>query len=220
MVTALLSILLLSNYSNPGMADESYMLYCHKITGECYSSENDPKSSIEYFGSRDIREYETLFLNVKPPLNINAELTEKELEQFYPAEEGVLSIIIAKDKLKLFKQVEMYPNGRKKAEYTGYGHSKEFIQYKHGKITQWYENGKKEKEIDAKYGVADGKGISWYENGIKHEESEFSNDKKHGVSKLYDEHGRLRYKDTYKVGEKINRKAYSEEGRLLFDQDY
>jgi hypothetical protein len=30
----------------------------------------------------------------------------------------------------------------------------------------------------------------------------------------------LRHIDTYKNEEKINRKAYDEEGRLKFDQDY
>lgn len=75
-------------------------------------------------------------------------------------------------------------------------------------------------EVDAKYGAIDGKVIVWLENGIKKEESECMNDKLNGISKLYDSRGILRYKDTYKNGEKTNRKAYDEEGKLEFDQNY
>ena len=51
-------------------------------------------------------------------------------------------------------------------------------------------------------------------------EMNYKNGKREGISKGYYESGEYRYKDTYKDGKKINRKAYTARGKLEFDQDY
>ncbi len=50
--------------------------------------------------------------------------------------------------------------------------------------------------------------------------AEYQDGKLHGVAKKYDSKGNLLYKDTYKHGEKTNRKAFDREGRLKFSTDY
>jgi antitoxin component YwqK of YwqJK toxin-antitoxin module len=50
--------------------------------------------------------------------------------------------------------------------------------------------------------------------------SSYKNDKKEGIEKFYYKSGGYQYIDTYKDGKKNNRKAYSEEGYLKFNQDY
>jgi len=202
------------------IADESYMLYCHKESGECFSPKKEADTTLEYFGDRNYGDYETVFINVKPARNIDKKLSEKEKEELIDVNEAITAMLIKWHDLKFFKQVEKYPNGAKKMEYTGYGTSKYLIECKSGKVTEWYESGKKKMEVDTRYGVISGKVIVWREDGIKAEESEYVNDKLHGVSKLYDSRGVLRYRDAYKIGEKTNRKAYDSEGKLKFDQDY
>ena len=200
--------------------DNGYMLYCHKESGECFSPKKEADTTLEYFGNRNHQDYETVFINVKPARNLDKELSEKEKEELIEFNECYTSIMIKTYELKFFKQVEKYPSGAKKVEYTGYGTSKHTIAHKSGKFTEWYESGKKKMEVDNRYGVIDGKVIVWHEDGNKKEESEYVNDKLHGTSKLYDSRGTLRYKDTYKIGKKTNRKAYDREGKLTFDQDY
>jgi len=51
-------------------------------------------------------------------------------------------------------------------------------------------------------------------------ELNYKNDKLEGVSKTYYKNGEYMYIDTYKNDKKINRKAYTEEGQLKFEQDY
>jgi antitoxin component YwqK of YwqJK toxin-antitoxin module len=51
-------------------------------------------------------------------------------------------------------------------------------------------------------------------------EMNYKNGKREGISKGYYESGEYRYKDTYKDGKKINRKAYTARGKLKFNQDY
>lgn len=60
----------------------------------------------------------------------------------------------------------------------------------------------------------------YYESGQIQAEYNFKNGKLNGISKAYYENGKYQYIDTYKNNIKINRKAYTEEGKLEFDQDY
>jgi len=50
-------------------------------------------------------------------------------------------------------------------------------------------------------------------------EANFKNEKLDGVCKTYYPNGEIQYIDTYQNGQKINRKAYDEEGKLQPDQD-
>ena len=59
-----------------------------------------------------------------------------------------------------------------------------------------------------------------HRTGIVESKLNFLGGNLHGVVKTYYQNGALLYKDTYKNGEKINRKAYDSEGRLKFSQDY
>jgi len=51
-------------------------------------------------------------------------------------------------------------------------------------------------------------------------EANFKNEKLDGVCRTYYPNGEIQYIDTYQNGQKINRKAYDEEGKLQSDQDY
>jgi antitoxin component YwqK of YwqJK toxin-antitoxin module len=202
-------------------AEEIYKAYCHEATGECFYEEDRPIPITE------LKDYETIFVNAPPvkEVDLKEKSTEKEAEQKIHMDEGILMLLMAQRKklgtpLKFFRYVGEYPNGQKELDYTGYGASRLTIECLHGKFTEWYQTGGKKKEIDYKWGKVWGKVKVWYPNGAKKEESEYRSSKLHGVSKLYDENGELVYKDTYKDGEKTNRKAYSPEGRLIFDQSY
>jgi antitoxin component YwqK of YwqJK toxin-antitoxin module len=60
----------------------------------------------------------------------------------------------------------------------------------------------------------------FYENGILRLEGNYENGALEGISKTYYSNGEIQYIDTYKKGQKINSKAYDEEGNLESDQDY
>ena len=60
----------------------------------------------------------------------------------------------------------------------------------------------------------------YYKSGHLSGEMNFKNDKLEGISNTYYENGDYQYIDTYKNGKKINRKAYTEEGQLKFEQNY
>ena len=60
----------------------------------------------------------------------------------------------------------------------------------------------------------------YYPSGELKVERNYINDKQEGVARIYYENGQYIYIDTYKNDKKINRKAYTEEGQLEFDQDY
>ena len=147
-------------------------------------------------------------------------MTEEEANEKIPVAEGITCLLVEKYGLKFFRNSEEYPNGGKKTEYTGYGTNKYFIEYKHGKLTEWYKNGQKKLEIDFKFGSKDGKLSVWYKNGAKQSKANLVDGKLNGVAKTYYQNGGLMYKDTFKNGEKINRKAYDKEGKLNFNQDY
>jgi antitoxin component YwqK of YwqJK toxin-antitoxin module len=52
------------------------------------------------------------------------------------------------------------------------------------------------------------------------QEGNYVNDKKEGLFKSYWQNEKLRKLDTYKNGQKINRRSYNKIGELEFDQDY
>jgi hypothetical protein len=215
-------------------ADDTFTAYCHKKTGECFYEEDVATSQtwkklIKQFGTNDIELY---WMDVKPCDKVwkkrSEDRTEEERNMNFPVNEAIVcgmfttKGIIGKGELKwkLFKTTEEYSSGAKKAEYTGYGLGQYLIEIKHGKMTEWYENGQKKAEIIFEFGSKKGKGTIWYDSGAIMHKLNFLNDKPHGVVRTYYENGALCYKDTYKYGEKTNRKAYDEEGRLKFDQDY
>lgn len=120
--------------------------------------------------------------------------------------------------------------------------------YKNGKrdgLAKYYlESGKLESEVTYKNGKREGLTKKYYENGNLKVVQTYKNDKlegpakvyresgglileatlrdgkEDGKSKTYREDGSIEYIDAYKNGEKINRKAFDIEGKLLFDQDY
>lgn len=230
-----------------GTEDEiSYMLYCDKVTGECFDPNHIKTGSIESFGDRDWKsnDYEKVFINVEPVdlyrgLIIIADMATKSSEvnpdidapitfegkpvfkggQWIDDEIGTEVTIVFKS-YGFFKQTERHPNDVKKSEYTGYGLSKSDIVFKHGKFESWYENGLPKIKSDIKYNYTDGRAIVWHENGKIMYDTQFQHGKQHGIQKTYDQKGNLIYKDTYKNGDKINRKAFDNEGRLKFDTDY
>ena len=51
-------------------------------------------------------------------------------------------------------------------------------------------------------------------------EEHFESDKLEGLSKWYYENGVIKYIDTYKSGQRINRKSYDTVGKLEFEKDY
>jgi len=59
-----------------------------------------------------------------------------------------------------------------------------------------------------------------YPSGELKIEYNYKNNRLEGITKWYYESGEILYIDTYKNGQKINRKAYDERGKLDFDQDY
>ena len=197
-------------------ADDTFMAYCHKRTGQIFYEE-EFKIISKQFARNDI---EIIFLNVKPCRKWKENPGEEELDEPIPVPEVITCIAVEKFGLKLFKTIEEYPNGKKKTEYTGYGTSKNTLEFKHGKYTEWYETGRKKLEIDFKFSVKQGNLVVWYKNGAKQSIANFLGDKLNGVAKTFYQNGALLYKDTYKNGEKINRKAYDKEGRLKFSQDY
>ena len=49
----------------------------------------------------------------------------------------------------------------------------------------------------------------------------FKNGKLEGIKKeYYNNNGEIHYQETYKKGNKINRKTYDRDGTLEFDKDY
>jgi hypothetical protein len=60
----------------------------------------------------------------------------------------------------------------------------------------------------------------YYPSGKLLYERNYINDKLEGIARNYYENGEYKYIDTYKDGKKINRKAYTEEGQLKFNEDY
>ena len=90
-----------------------------------------------------------------------------------------------------------------------------------GEVKTYYENGVLSLEINYKNDKQNGIGRSYTENGMLGEESNWKDGKQDGITKTYWQNSDIiAYIDTYKNGEKINRKAYGREGKLEFDQDY
>ena len=96
--------------------------------------------------------------------------------------------------------------------------------FKNGKLEgitkHYYESGKLHFEENYKNGKLEGISKIYYESGQLWIEVNYKNSEREGISKVYYESGKYQYIDTYKNDKKINRKAYTEEGHLKFDQDY
>lgn len=60
----------------------------------------------------------------------------------------------------------------------------------------------------------------YYENGKLWIVAKFKDGKPYGIVKTYYRNGELEYLDTYENSKKINMKAYDNEGKLRFDQNY
>ena len=109
---------------------------------------------------------------------------------------------------------EYYPSGKLKSEGN-------VVDGKKGGIhKEYYENGQLWIEDNYKNGKLDGLSKIYYESGQLWIEENYKNDKKNGVYREYYKTGGLRFRDIYKNDIKINRKEYTEEGQLKFDQDY
>ena len=85
---------------------------------------------------------------------------------------------------------------------------------------EFYPSGKLRSEGNIVDGKKEGIHKEYYESGQLWIEENYKNDKKNGVYREYYKTGGLRFRDIYKNDIKINRKEYTEEGQLKFDQDY
>lgn len=107
-----------------------------------------------------------------------------------------------------------YRNGRLKYEY----------KYRDGKlegtIKKYYRNGKLAFEWNYKDGKREGITKSYYRSGSQRAEWNYGDNRLDGITRIYYENGGIQYIDTYKNGQKVNRKAYDSKGKLEFDQDY
>jgi len=75
-------------------------------------------------------------------------------------------------------------------------------------------------EENIKNDKREGKTIVYYSDGYVAAEWNYHNGKPDGVTKIFYHSTVVHFADTYKDGVKINRKAYDEEGKLKFDQNY
>lgn len=82
-----------------------------------------------------------------------------------------------------------------------------------GIVREYYQSGKLKGEGNFKDGKLEGIVKEYYESGKLKTEWNFKNDKLEGISKRYYESGGTKYIDTYKNGQKIDRKAYDEKGK-------
>ncbi len=109
---------------------------------------------------------------------------------------------------------EYYPSGKLKSE----------VNYKNGKLEgifmDYYKHGKLKYEANYKNGKEEGIARGYYKNGKLEYEENYKNGKLEGHAKTYYETGEYMFIDTYKNGININRKSYTEDGKLEFDQDY
>jgi len=107
-----------------------------------------------------------------------------------------------------------YRNGRLKYEYNYRGGKLE------GVIRKYYRNGKPAFEWNYKDGKREGITKSYYRNGSLKAEWNYRLDQLDGINRIYYRTGGIKYIDTYKNGQKVNRKAYDRRGKLKFEQDY
>jgi antitoxin component YwqK of YwqJK toxin-antitoxin module len=109
---------------------------------------------------------------------------------------------------------EYYESGALKAEWS----------YKDGKLEglakRYYESGALKAEVNYKDGKPEGIHKQYYKSGALKTEASFRDGNLEGISKHYYDNGEIRYIDTYKNGQKIDRKAYDEEGKLEFEHGY
>ena len=126
---------------------------------------------------------------------------------------------------------EYYPSGKLKKESNFVNGKKEGISkfyYESGKLSGEcnYENGKLEGiaktyfesgqllgEGNYKNEKLEGIGKGYYESGQLKQEVNFVNDKQEGINKGYYESGGIEFIDTYKNGQRINRKKYDKNGK-------
>lgn len=84
-----------------------------------------------------------------------------------------------------------------------------------GTVKEYYKSGKLKGEGNFKDGKLEGTVKQYYESGKLKADWNFKNGTLEGISKRYYESGGIRYIDNYKNGQKINRKSYDEQGKLL-----
>ena len=107
-----------------------------------------------------------------------------------------------------------YKNRKLKYEYKYRGGKLEGI------IKKYYRNGKLAFKWKYKDGKKEGITKSYYRSGSLRVEWNYRGDQLDGITRIYYGKGGIKYIDTYKNGQKINRKAYDHRGKLEFDQDY
>ena len=83
-----------------------------------------------------------------------------------------------------------------------------------GVVKEYYKSGKLKGEGTFKDGKVEGIVKQYYESGKLKAEWNIKNGTLDGTSKRYYENGGIRYIDTYKNGQKIDRKSYDEQGKL------
>ena len=91
---------------------------------------------------------------------------------------------------------------------------------KNGYCKYFNEYGGIKKEENYKNGKLDGNRKLYNEDGHISDERNYKEGKREGIFWVYYPNGEYQYIDTYKNDKKINRKAYTVEGQLRFDQDY
>ena len=66
----------------------------------------------------------------------------------------------------------------------------------------YYSNTKLQQELNFIDGKKEGRQYSWLSNGNKWNESEYLNNRLHGIEEICDTDGKTRYKNTYEHGYK------------------
>ena len=106
-------------------------------------------------------------------------------------------------------------------EYGGIKKEENYIDgKKEGSYKEYHNNGKLLLEENYKNGKLDGNRKLYNEDGHISDERNYKEGKREGIFWVYYPNGEYQYIDTYKNDKKINRKAYTVEGQLRFDQDY
>tara|TARA_B100000959_G_C14963855_1_gene616907 strand:- start:1276 stop:2091 length:816 start_codon:yes stop_codon:yes gene_type:complete len=131
-----------------------------------------------------------------------------------------------KSKSKLMATAN-FKNSKMEGTATGYyynGRVRFYENYKNniknGYCKYFNEYGGIKKEENYKNGKLDGNRKLYNEDGHISDERNYKEGKREGIFWVYYPNGEYQYIDTYKNDKKINRKAYTVEGQLRFDQDY
>jgi antitoxin component YwqK of YwqJK toxin-antitoxin module len=87
-------------------------------------------------------------------------------------------------------------------------------------LKEYYPSGKLHFERNYENGKLEGITKEYCESGELGAEINYKNGVQDGLTKIYYDNGEIAFIDTYKNGKKINSKAYDEERKLKFDQNY